>query len=414
MAAGIDPPRDLTIPDPGSTTAHRVLSRAIGRLITELLSIGRAAAVARAAGPDIGAFQRVMTQALKTGPGAVASALRSPSIGGLLRCLRPAQGQAKPYAESICAEFFSLMGLELARTGSLPGPLRLRRMPARLLSLPGRFAISLPPGATGLLFENGRLVIERGPHSEVFSIDLILNNASAGGRVTKPYLPIAGDIVLALADNNPLAMEEAHPDKSGNAIHLGGRPESEWVEAIRSALELIGHYMPDLRREIDLYIHQVVPVGYDPERHVSASYQEAIGTIYMSLHPSPITMVEAVIHEFSHNKLNALFELDDVLENAWSPLYTSPVRPDPRPLHGVLLAVHAFLPVARLYELMIEAGDPLSKNTSFLKRFEYIKQGNREGAEVILENGRPTAVGEGLLDEIRRWNALCSPSLPAG
>src|SRR6185503_20664745 len=97
---------------------------------------------------------------------------------------------------------------------------------------------------------------------------------------------------------------------------------------------------------------------------LSASYQEAIGTIYMTLHPSLMTMTEALIHEFSHNKINALFEIDDVLENAWSPLYASPVRPDPRPLHGVLLAVHAFLPVARLYEALIQAREPAAQHAA--------------------------------------------------
>src|SRR5678816_2110374 len=96
----------------------------------------------------------------------------------------------------------------------------------------------------------------------------------------------------------------------------------------------------------------------------------------------------AVIHEFSHNKINALFEIDDVLENAWSPLYASPVRPDPRPLHGVLLAVHAFLPIARLYELMIEAGDPQAASAAFIERFERVREVNREGASVLLEHAR--------------------------
>jgi HEXXH motif-containing protein len=145
-------------------------------------------------------------------------------------------------------------------------------------------------------------------------------------------------------------------------------------------------------------------VGYDPERHLSASYQEAIGTIYLTLHPSRMTLAEALIHEFSHNKINALFELDDLLENAFSPLYTSPVRPDPRPLHGVLLAVHAFLPVARLYERMIAEGAPEAEDEAFVARFAQIRRINREGAELLLREGRPTAVGRVLLDEIRRWH----------
>jgi HEXXH motif-containing protein len=174
---------------------------------------------------------------------------------------------------------------------------------------------------------------------------------------------------------------------------------------LRESLALIGEHLPTLRGEIDLFIHQFVPVGYDDHKHLSASYQESIGTIYLTLHPNLMTMTEAIIHEFSHNKLNALFELDALLENAYWPLYTSPVRPDPRPLHGVVLAVHAFQPVARLYEAMIAAGHPWSKSPDFLRRFEQVKKVNREGAAVVLGNGRPTAVGKGLFDEMRRWDA---------
>ena len=80
------------------------------------------------------------------------------------------------------------------------------------------------------------------------------------------------------------------------------------------------------------------------------------------------------------------------------------MRPDPRPLHGVLLAVHAFLPVARLYERMMEAGDPEAQNDAFRRRYARIRKINREGAELVLDKGKPTSVGQGLLDEIRRWD----------
>nr|MBK7066646.1 hypothetical protein [Deltaproteobacteria bacterium] len=211
-------------------------------------------------------------------------------------------------------------------------------------------------------------------------------------------------MLLAVEDNNPLSMFEAHPDKEGNAIDLGGRPAQEWVGVLRQCLAVTARYMPALRAEMDLFVHQVVPVGYHDQRHLSASYQESIGTIYMTLHPNLMTMTEALIHEFSHNKLNALFELDPVLDNAFWPLYASPVRPDPRPLHGVVLAVHAFQPIARLYEAMTEAGEPASKSPEFQRRFAQIRKVNRDGAEVVLGSGVPTAVGRGLIDEMRRWD----------
>jgi HEXXH motif-containing protein len=125
----------------------------------------------------------------------------------------------------------------------------------------------------------------------------------------------------------------------------------------------------------------------------------------MTLHPSAMTMTEALVHEFSHNKINALFEIDDVLENAFAPLFTSPIRPDPRPLHGVLLAVHAFLPVARLYETMIEADVEESRSPSFRARFREIVEINEEGAGVVLAHAKPTPIGRGVLDDIARWRA---------
>jgi HEXXH motif-containing protein len=116
-------------------------------------------------------------------------------------------------------------------------------------------------------------------------------------------------------------------------------------------------------------------------------------------------MTEAVVHELMHTKLNAMLELDPLLENAFFPLFASPVRPDPRPLHGVLLAVHAFLPVAELYRRMIEADHPLARSAAFRERHRVIARKNHDGATVLLANARPTEAGRALLDEIARLDA---------
>ncbi|MBX3272670.1 MAG: hypothetical protein KF729_20585 [Sandaracinaceae bacterium] len=211
------------------------------------------------------------------------------------------------------------------------------------------------------------------------------------------YHPIARELVLATVDVNPLAMLEAHPDKDGNAVDLGGVAPERWCDALRAALDVVEAHLPIVREEIDLVVQQVVPVGYDAERHLSASYAEAVGTIYLTLHPSPMTMVEALVHEHQHNKLNALLDLDPILENHPSERYASPVRPDPRPLFGVLLAVHAFLPVEALYRSALDAGEARLE-----ARYRAIVAKNREGAAVLLAHARPTRIGRGLLDEIAR------------
>jgi hypothetical protein len=344
--AALEPPRDLTLPDPGSTTARDVLSRAIGRLLRELGPTLRAhAGSARA---DVARLEAALAGLRDPAP--LFSVLRQPHVGGLLRTLRatpPGQGDA------LLVALVATLAGDLAALGVIP-TLHLVRLPPRVVS----------------------------PRTDPAA-----------------YRSVEGDILLALADNNPLAMHEAHPDKQGNAIDLGGRPVAEWLASLRAALALVREHLPELRAEMDLYVRQIVPVGFFEDRHLSASYREAIGTLYLSLHPSPLTMVEAVIHELQHNKLNALFESDDVLENADAPLFASPVRPDPRPLRGVLLAVHAFVPVALLHERM------LARGSGDARRFEDVVRINREGTEVLLPNARPTPVGRGVLDELARWDA---------
>jgi hypothetical protein len=353
------PPRDLTLPEPGSTTARNILSRAVGQCMRELRPLLRAHAWS--APQDVATMDAVLA---RVEPGALASILRRPHASALVRTLRetpPGKGEA------LLTELIATLAFDLEHMGAIPGPVTLRRQPPRIVSLVARQVVPLPEATA-----------------------------------ERPFHVIDRDSLLSLADNNPLSMFEAHPDKQGNAIDLGGHPLQEWLDVLRASFALVAEHLPDLREEMALFVQSVVPVGYDPEKHLSASYREALGTVYMTLHPQPLTMTEALIHEFSHNKLNALLELDPVLENAFSPLYKSPVRPDPRPLHGVLLAVHAFVPVARLYEKMREAGDPRAGGTE--ARFAEVVRINREGMQVLEEHARPTPTGRGLMEELIRWD----------
>lgn len=376
------PPRDLTIADEGSTTTYAVLSRALGRAIREaqpLLHARLGAAVA----DDLGAL---------------ASSIRRPEIGVLVRAHRSAAPEAR---DAIATELAALVAFDLACARALTGAVRLERPPGRILSSAAGVAIDVPPDTTAIAFAADTIVFERVDARDTIDLDAPLQDIAAA-RIA--FHDVEPDVLFATDDNNPLAMLEAHPDKRGNAIDLGGEPLERWLATLRDALALVRAHLPAFAAEIALLRPTFIPVGAHAERHLSASYREAIGTVYLTLHPSLMTMAESIVHELSHNKLNALFECDDVLENAFFPLFASPVRPDPRPLHGVLLAVHAFLPIARLYEQMIEAAHPLAASPAFRERFAEIVRINREGAAVVLENARPTVVGRALLDEIARWD----------
>jgi HEXXH motif-containing protein len=371
----IEPARDLTVPE-STATMRRMLSGALRRSAEDLL---------RLRGPALEGVRAAFASELRAEPGRAFVALRKPSIGALIHVL-----YSRGYDEELACTLAATLAVELASAGAKLPPLTFARTPPHVLCLGGRFA--LPGGGPAALRERRWQLGDR-------SFDLRSDD------LERPFHAISSAIVLATRDDNPLAMEEAHPDKFGNAVDLGAKPVDAWIASLRDALSIIERHMPPLREEMELVLQSIVPVGADDEKHLSASYRETLGTIYLTLHPSVMTLTEALIHEHSHNKLNTVFALDAIVENAPDERYASPVRSDPRPLHGVLLAVHAFLPVAELYRRMLAAGDSRADP----HRYQHIVRGNRDGMSILLEHARPTAVGAALLEEMRE---LCLSACP--
>lgn len=195
-------------------------------------------------------------------------------------------------------------------------------------------------------------------------------------------------------------MGALHPDRAGNALDLGARTPEAWCEALREALAIVDAYLPSLAPERRLLAQVIVPVGVDDERHDSCTYEGAPGAMYLSLHPDPVKLAEAIVHEFQHDKLHALMRLDALLENGREEGYRSPVRPDPRPLRGVLLAAHAFIAVAEMYRAMREGGHPASRHSRFEARAEAVRVANVEALALLRESAKVTAVGRQLLEEL--------------
>lgn len=376
---------DLTVPEVGSATARAVFSAALRRALVELVRLPPAPGSVGAAWAR---FAPELRRIAERAPGALASAVRRPTVGALIRCLR---GRSDA---GLQAELLATLALELAAAGALAGRVVVPQAPARVLCLGARRVLRPPASELTIAPDGWSAGGARGTIEEFVGTGPQEHVAGDG------FAEVAEGIALALRwDNNPLAELEAHPEKAGSRLDLGGRSAGEWAAGLRAGLGLIQEHLPALRAELDVGLSLVVPVGYDAERHVSASYQEAIGSVYLSLHPRALTLAEAIIHEFSHNKLHALLEQGPLLHNAWSPLYSSPVRPDPRPLHGVLLAVHAFLPVARMLEGMLAAG-----TGEVEARLRQVAAGNHAAAETLRAHARPTALGEPLLAEIFRWD----------
>jgi HEXXH motif-containing protein len=357
------PPSDLTLPEAGSLTARAIFSMALRKLFEDLKALRLPPEASDAAQRDYRTLREVLVGFLPGRPGAIASLLRQPTVSAPLRCLL----HQLPETDGYVAELVGQSLYALALDELVPSGVSQQAPPSTLMS-PRHDAVAQVRGP--LAFDALRLR-ERGR-----------------------FVPVTDALWLATADNNPERMRDAHPDKEGNPIDLGGKSTGDWVRSLRDALDLVGEHLPDLRREMDLALTLAVPVGFEPVKHLSASYRQAIGTVYLTLHPNPVVMAEALVHEHSHAKINALVELDPILSNHWDATFPSPYRPDPRPMMGVLLGAHAFVAVERFLERL---ADP-----AFEGHLADLRRKNREAVATLVSEGRPTPVGAGLIAELER------------
>ena len=122
----------------------------------------------------------------------------------------------------------------------------------------------------------------------------------------------------------------------------------------------------------------------------------------MTLHPDPLTMAEALVHEVQHGKLNRLSWVDPVLHNAYTAWSESPVRPDLRPVMGVLLAVHAFVPVAALHHQLVAKDHPITYTKKFEERREQVLAGNDGGLTIVEKTANATPLGQKVIQGLRQ------------
>lgn len=386
----------LVLPE-SDVCGARALAAAYGKHVLERLWGFNPAHLAPGLQPAWGELVEAVREAHARDASATEGIVRHPSISALVVCL-----QDRARASQCASELVPLLGFELALAGLLFRPLDVRWDVRWLHSVERNVLVTLRvPTRTGFT-SDGIWLRPTGRRECCLPLDVALlaelNDEVAVGQRAFPR--VCGDLVLALCDGNPLATVEAHPEKSGNRLDLGGRTVDEWRLALEAALELIAGTLPLLRQEMPLLLRQIVPVGYSAETHLSASYREAVGTAYLTLHPWKLTMAEALIHEFQHNKLNAALAFDPLIENSPDELVRSPVRPDLRPVLGVLLAVHAFVPVAELFRRLLDAEDLVTRDPGFLRRMREVVDRNEEGLTLLQARARPTQVGQAILNDL--------------
>jgi len=412
----------LVLPEPGDRTV-RSLQQKVRKIALRQLLTYPEAKLSKRVGRNVRSARAVIGRVLKTAPKLLMEAVGHPDVLTPLLVLDVGTEITGQSADKMLSQAVPALMAILAHRAKKGGIPESFIWDAPLDTLPDAIAhrfFRMDPPARGLLADPLGLELNLADETKV---RLPAGSAAAEGPglvTERPFRPIHKDLPrlsLSLYDSNPLSMFEAHPDKDGNAISLGDKPIEAWVAAFHEALELIRLALPHWFEEAKVSMRRLVPVGYLPERHLSATYREAPGVAYLTLCDNPLTIAEAIVHEIQHTKVNLLSWVDPVVYNAHTCWTESPVRPDLRPLWGVLLAVHAFVPVSALHHRLAELDHPVSQTERFPRRRAEVLAGNARGMKAVVENAEASPMGGKMIREMHALHNLMvnvAPPTPPG
>lgn len=157
------------------------------------------------------------------------------------------------------------------------------------------------------------------------------------------------NIELTLDFTNPDVNKHAHPEhqKQGIGIWFWDQTPENWRSLFQKSFDIVRSVSPWCMSEIDSMIKKIIPFWVSVWVHNSGSFSDAIWHLLMSYpmgmsHPE-LALLEAILHEYNHNKINLIMQTEVLILNDRREIYYSPYRPDARHIHGIYLGLHAIV-----------------------------------------------------------------------
>jgi HEXXH motif-containing protein len=191
--------------------------------------------------------------------------------------------------------------------------------------------------------------------------------------------------------------------------------DRKWLAVLDEAILLAGRAVPAFGREYRLGMHVVLPVmTARPDTHASATFREAPGLTALSWTSDVGVLAEALVHEYHHQKLNALLTLDPLIAGPTREArFLSPWRQDPRPLLGLLHGAFSFHAVALFWTGVLRAGVPLLHLRRAEQRLHLVWMQTRDALDTLFRHAQWTGIGRGLVAALHDSVAALHAQLPA-
>ncbi|NKY55936.1 aKG-HExxH-type peptide beta-hydroxylase [Nocardia flavorosea] len=197
---------------------------------------------------------------------------------------------------------------------------------------------------------------------------------------------------------SPLGPREAG-DRFGEMLPLPPDRFDEYADTVNQALDLIRISDLDMYGEIHELVAEIRLFEGGALRAVSSP--RSFGLMHLSPPISPTEIadpttcfVERIVHEASHIALNAAMIVDPLVLNDPADRFTSPLRPDPRPMSGIYHAAFVLSRVVHVLDRMHAHYDPPTLTATF----DLMNAKFAETHQVVLDHAQLSAVGREVLD----------------
>jgi HEXXH motif-containing protein len=289
---------------------------------------------------------RLLAQAQAADPGAVARVLGLPHIGSWTHdCLAALDEGAEPdfgYLAAVAAA--AAVGLGIAF--ELDVPVRDGRV-----LLPGLGCLRAAGVSEWIALSSDGARMRAGEHIDVACADLVPDDGSGAAVPHWQGTPLvraeaAGQVWEVLLETADRYLDRYELPM---ITVMTAAERAAWRERVQAAWELLVRHHAWAAGPVARGVPVIVPLVSQTDLD-SATSPAAFGAIATSLPPSPVSMAETLVHEFSHIKLCGLMDMVPLVTSG-DRLDYAPWRDDPRPVGGILQGVYAFAGIVRFWNI---------------------------------------------------------------